>query len=192
MVCRLLSIKFCDYYVLLEIYPALLFLLQSSAAYVLFYSAIWDWRFLIFIWASIKGITPVSWHHVLQPDGCSSVWCLCMNSVPFSIWVYLLVLLSIWIPLHFFQRSCLLADKLSLLTSKVQSSSGNMGHLYGTLETEQHYCNDRSYFWCNIDFCVSCGKVVFTALLPIIHSNFIFSKLLIILCFNVYSPGISG
>ena len=120
MVCRLLSIKFCDYYVLLEIYPALLFLLQSSAAYVLFYSAIWDWRFLIFIWASIKGITPVSWHHVLQPDGCSSVWCLCMNSVPFSIWVYLLVLLSIWIPLHFFSK--IMSFRWQAFTDDIQSS----------------------------------------------------------------------
>ena len=60
-------------------------------------------------------------------------------------------------------------------------------HLYGTVEASgcsillSNITVPTHYFCCNIDLCFLYGQVVFTAMLPIIHSNFIFSKNSIVL-----------
>ena len=109
---------------------------------------------------------------------------LCVWDILFlsQFWVEL-ILLSIQIRPHFFSKMmsfCWQAfpDDIRIVIPK---------HLYGTVEASgcsillSNITVPTHYFCCNIDLCFLYGQVVFTAMLPIIHSNFIFSKNSIVL-----------
>ena len=109
---------------------------------------------------------------------------LCMRyTVPFSILG--------WIDIIIYSNSSTLffKDDVILLTSfpRWHQNCNSQAFLYGTVEASgcsillSNITVPTHYLCCNIDLCFLYGQVVFTAMLPIIHSNFIFSKNSIVL-----------
>ena len=166
MVCRLLSVNFCDYLCFFcRVLPLTYYstVQYETNGFLSLYCGHW------------KSFSPVLWHHIRHLDDFSSVYEIYCSFLNFG-----------WIDIIIYSNSTTLffKDDVILLTSfprwhqncNSQAFIWYCGSIWLFHSTKQHYRTDTSYFCCNLDLCFLCRQVVFTAMLPIIHSNFIFSK----------------